>query len=334
MSRKTRSPSRTIGGLAAALLASLILLSAFPVSAGSVKVGVLKFGTVNWELDVIEHHGLDTAEGIDLQIVDLANVNATTVALQAGAVDVIVTDWLWVTRQRAEGADYTFVPYSTSVGALVVPPGSAIHGLADLEGKRLGIAGGPVDKSWLVIRALAAQRDGLDLDRAVEKVFGAPPLLNEQIDLGEIDAVINNWNFVAQLEAKGYRRVIGAADAAKALGVETEVPLLGYVFDAGWAARNRDDALALVRASRKAKALLAESDAEWERLRPLMRAADEPTFLALRDEFRRGIPRRWGDAERTDAAKLFEIMAGLGGAELVGKSSSLQPGTFWGEVTY
>jgi NitT/TauT family transport system substrate-binding protein len=48
---------------------------------------------------------------------------------------------------------------------------------------------------------MAAQRDGLDLDAGVEKIFAAPPLLNEQVQLGEIDAVINNWNFVAQLEA-------------------------------------------------------------------------------------------------------------------------------------
>ncbi len=323
-----------MGALAAVLLASSVLLSAVPALAGAVKVGVLKFGTVNWELDVIKHNGFDAAEGVDLQTIEFANVNATAIALQSGAVDAIVTDWLWVTRLRAEGADFTFVPYSISVGALVVPPDSPIATLADLEGKRLGIAGGPVDKSWLVIRALAAQRDGLDLDQAVDKVFGAPPLLNEQIDLGEIDALINNWNFVAQLEAKGYRRLIGAADAAKALGIESDVPLLGYVFGSGWAALHRDDVLGLVRASRRAKQLLIDSDSEWDRLRPLMRAADEPTFLALRDEFRRGVPQHWGDAERADAAKLFEIMAKLGGADLVGSSSTLQPGTFWDEVAY
>ena len=323
-----------MGALAAVLLASSVLLSAVPALAGAVKVGVLKFGTVNWELDVIKHNGFDAAEGVDLQTIEFANVNATAIALQSGAVDAIVTDWLWVTRLRAEGADFTFVPYSISVGALVVPPDSPIATLADLEGKRLGIAGGPVDKSWLVIRALAAQRDGLDLDQAVDKVFGAPPLLNEQIDLGEIDALINNWNFVAQLEAKGYRRLIGAADAAKALGIESDVPLLGYVFGSGWAALHRDDVLGLVRASRRAKQLLIDSDSEWDRLRPLMRAADEPTFLALRDEFRRGVPQHWGDAERADAVKLFEIMAKLGGADLVGSSSTLQPGTFWDEVAY
>jgi NitT/TauT family transport system substrate-binding protein len=320
--------------LAGALLASLVALGAQPVAAGTIKLGVLKFGTVNWELDVIKANGLDKAEGLDLQTVDLANTGATTVALQAGAVDVIVTDWLWVTRQRADGAPFTFVPFSASVGALMLPPDSTVASLADLKGKKLGIAGGAVDKNWLVIRALAQQRHGLELDGAVDKVFGAPPLLNEEMLSGRLDGVINNWNFIAELEAKGYKKLLAVEDAQKELGIQTQVPLLGYVFDETWAVAHKDDVLALVRASRKAKDLLARSDPEWERLRPLMKAPDEATFAALRDGFRRGIPAHWGEAERADAVKLFGVMAKLGGAELIGKSAELQPGTFWSAVTY
>jgi NitT/TauT family transport system substrate-binding protein len=315
-------------------LAILFTAIAHPAAAAIVKIGVLKFGTVNWELDVIRHNGLDRTEGLDLQVVELASTGAVTVALQAGEVDVIVTDWLWVTRQRAEGADFTFVPYSTSVGALMVPPDSPAASLADLAGRKLGIAGGPVDKSWLVMRAVGAQRHGIELDDAVEKVFAAPPLLNEEALSGRLDAVLNSWNFVAQLEAMGFKKLLGVEEATRELGIRTRVPLLGYVFDESWAEVHKDDVLALVRASRRAKDLLAESDAEWERLRPLMKAPDEATFAALRDGFRSGIPDRWGQSERADAARLFAIMAKLGGEALVGKSRELQPGTFWPAVTY
>lgn len=325
---------RMLRWLACPLLVALVLCGQKPAEAGTIKIGVLKFGTVNWELDTIKSNGLDRAEGLDLQVVDLANTAATTVALQAGGVDVIVTDWLWVTRQRAEGARFTFVPYSTSVGALMLPPGSTVTTLADLTGRKLGIAGGPVDKSWLVIRAAAAQRHGIELDKTVEKVFAAPPLLNEEILSGRLDAVLSFWNFAAQLEAKGFRKLVGVEEATRDLGIETQVPLLGYVFDEDWAETHKEDLRALVRASRKAKELLARSDAEWERLRPLMKAPDEATFAALRDGFRRGIPGRWGEAERADAVRLFAIMAKLGGTELVGRSTELQPGTFWNAVTY
>lgn len=333
MSKRTRSLNRNRRHLLCVVSVLLGFLS-FPALAETVTVGVLKFGTVSWELDVIERHALDTAEGVDVEVVELATNGAAAVALQAGEVDVIVTDWLWVTRQRAEGADFAFVPYSTSVGSLVVPANSPVRGLADLRDKRVGIAGGPVDKSWLVMRAAARQQEGFDLQDAVDEVFGAPPLLNEQIELGEIDAVINNWNFVARLEAKGYRTLLGAAEAARMLGIQSDVPLLGYVFSESWAAEHHDDVLRFIRASREAKRILAESDDEWQRLRPLMKAEDDATFAALRDGFRAGIPERWGEAERDDARRLFEVMAELGGEELVGSSRELQPGTFWPELAY
>ena len=318
--------------IAAAILGLLLWTTA--AEAGTVKVGVLKFGTVNWEMDVIRTHGLDREAGVAVELLELANGDAIAVALQAGEVDIIVTDWLWVTRQRAEGAGFTFVPFSTSVGALVVAADSPIADLADLAGKRLGIAGGPVDKNWLVLQAAARRDHDLDLDAAVDKVFGAPPLLNEQLLSGDLDAVITNWNFVAQLEAQGLKKLIGVEEATRELGVATRVPLLGYVFDEVWAAAHKADVLGFVAASRKAKALLAAGDAEWERLRPLMKAKDDATFEALRDGFRRGIPTTWGDAERDDAARLFALMAEIGGEDLVGAAKELVPGTFWADVSY
>ena len=301
--------------------------------AGKLKVAVLKFGTVNWELDVIKTHKLDQAEGVEVEILPLANKQATTIAFQAGEADMIVTDWIWVTRQRAEGAAYTFVPYSKMVGALMVPADSTVRSLEDLKGKRLGIAGGPVDKSWLFIRGLA-ERSGLDLDAEVEKVFGAPPLLNQQILSGNLDAVINFWHYNARLEAAGMRRLINVDQVAREFGVKSEVPLIGYVFDESLAESQRDDILGFIRASRKAKDILRQSDAEWERLRPKLKAKTEATFVALRDNFRKGIPEHWGDTERNDAARIFDILAKLGGPKLVGRSSSLQDGTFWPDVVF
>src|SRR5262245_59539086 len=111
--RSLRAPRDCLrwAGVAGTLLALLAATLATAAPA-RVRVGVLKFGTVSWELDVMQTHGLAAREGIDLQVVTLASTNATTVALQGGAVDLIVTDWIWVSRQRAEGRSYTFVPYS------------------------------------------------------------------------------------------------------------------------------------------------------------------------------------------------------------------------------
>ncbi len=46
-----------------------------------------------------------------------------------------MSDWIWVMRQRAAGADFVFVPYSTALGALVGAADSDIDSVKDLAGK-------------------------------------------------------------------------------------------------------------------------------------------------------------------------------------------------------
>jgi NitT/TauT family transport system substrate-binding protein len=323
-----------IHSLALVVLVGILAVPAIAAARDIVRVGVLKFGTVSWELDIIKTHGLDHAEGIDVQVLELAGRDATSVALLAGRVDVIVIDWLWVARQRAEGTMLTFVPFSSSVGALMVPAASTARSLADLDGKRVGISGGPLDKSWLLIRAMSLSQRGVDLAGKIEPVYGAPPLLNAQALAGRLDGVITAWNFLAELEARGFRSLVTVEDAARSVGVDGAIPLLGYVFDERWGTAHRGAVMGLVRASRRAKRMLAESDAEWERLRPVIRAPDEATFVALRAGFRRGIPAHWGEAERANAGRAFDVIAKLGGEALVGRGTTLQPGVFWPDVTY
>jgi NitT/TauT family transport system substrate-binding protein len=322
--------------VAAGCAALLLALASWPAGAqdlGTVKVGVLEFGTVNWELDVIKHHGLDRERGFTLEVQGFGSGQATNVALQGEAVDAIVDDYLWVSRQRSDGEGLTFIPFSSTVGGLMVPQGSDIQSLADLEGRRVGIAGGPVDKSWLLLQGLAAKRHGVELAAAVEPVYGAPPLLNEKAQDGELDAVLNYWHFAARLEGKGYRQLVGVEEAIGELGVASVPPQLGYVFYESFAAANPELIAAFADASRAAKELLA-GDAEWERIRPLTKAEDDATFAALKRRFRAGIIERWGEPERADAAKVYGVLAELGGAELVGGATALAPGTFWPDVIY
>ena len=75
-------------------VALAFLSSATPVIADTpvLKAYVLKFGTVNWELDVIRHHALDTKNGFTLQVHGVAGGFAAKVAFQGGEADVIVSD--------------------------------------------------------------------------------------------------------------------------------------------------------------------------------------------------------------------------------------------------
>src|SRR6202041_2756961 len=81
------------GGSAAALALRRLTAQAAtqdPVAAPDLRIGILKFGSVAWQLDVIGRHGLDRAENLRIEIVELASNQATLVALQAARVDIIV----------------------------------------------------------------------------------------------------------------------------------------------------------------------------------------------------------------------------------------------------
>ncbi|HSB73797.1 MAG TPA: ABC transporter substrate-binding protein [Candidatus Methylomirabilis sp.] len=315
--------------LAALLLPLVLLTPAAGETGNQIRIGALKYGTVSWELDVMETHGLAAREGVEPRVVWLASPGATAVALQGGAADLIVTDWIWVSRQRAEGRPYSFVPYSLTVGGVMVRPDAGIRQLADLRGRRLGVAGGPVDKSWLLLRAYGRRTLGEDLARVAEPSFGGPPLLNELMLRGDLPAVLNYWQYGAQLKAAGMRELLGIPEVLRGLGVPEPVPLLGWVFDERWAATHRNVLTAFLRASYAAKQILLASDAEWERIRPLTGAGDPRGLHALRDAFRDGVPRRFGPAEMDAAARVFAILAREGGEELIGPSRNLSPGTFW-----
>jgi NitT/TauT family transport system substrate-binding protein len=320
-------------------LRALTLLVAIAVGCGAaraespLRIGVLEFGTVNWVMDVIDHHGLDKANGIHIDEVALASNQATLVALQAGRVDCVVSDWLWVSRQRASGADWTFFPFSTALGALVAARGVPIHRLADLRNRRLGVAGSPLDKSWLLLQALA-QEQHVDLASDAQLSFGAPPLLDQELLAGRLDAVLTYWNFAARLTSRGLPQVLSMSDALRQLGFKTAIPLVGYVVSDRWARAHPHTLAGFVRATREADAILATSDAEWEWLGPKTGARDPAELKALRDAFRAGIPDHWGKRERREARALYALFAKVGGKSLVGSSPTLEPGTFLDAVEY
>ncbi len=247
---------------------------------------------------------------------------------------MIIGNWIWVSRARAEGERFAFMPFSQGAGTLLKAPGAGIETIEDLRGKRLGVANSPREISWLMIRGLVLQERGFDLRDEAEIVYGEPGLLEQRFAEGMLDAVVTKWGFAERLEANGMERILDAQEAARLLGAERRVALLGFIFRDDWAEANREAVLGLLEASRQAKSLLRESDEAWEPLRDLMDVEDEETFEAMKRSYRAAIPRKWGAAERGEARVLFETLAKLGGEEFVGMNSALEPGTFWSPARY
>ncbi|NOQ77200.1 MAG: transporter substrate-binding domain-containing protein [Methylococcaceae bacterium] len=313
------------------LLSCAILFSSpsFSAEKNTLRIAVLAFGTVNWELTTLKNQQLLSDADFKLEIQHVASPQAGKIALQSGAVDMIVSDWIWVSRLRSTGSDYTFYPYSTTSGALIVAENSSIKSLADLQGKKLGIAGGELDKNWLLLQTLAQQQNQLDLDSSVEKVYGAPPLLNQQLLHDRVDAVINYWHFAARLEAKGYKQLMNGKEILQQLGITAEVPTLGYVFNRDWGLKNPTIIQQFLTATQQAKNQLCESNEIWKTIIPLTKAKDSPTENKLRERYCAGRIKQWGKTEQQAAAKIYQLLRKLSHNKLTGQAETIQPGTFW-----
>jgi NitT/TauT family transport system substrate-binding protein len=314
------------------LLVTALACAVLPAFAShatdAIRVAVQKTGTFAWELAVIRAHGLDKQADLAIDAVELASPEAGKIALRAGNADVMVSDWLWVSRERALGAKLTFYPYSSALGAVMIPSSSPIRSLADLKGRKLAVAGGPLDKSWLLLQA-ASKRAGVDLTSQATITYGAPPLLAAKMADGEMDATINYWNFCAALEAKGFRRLIGIEELLPQFGAKGRVAMIGYVFDEDWTSAHRELVARFLAVTAQAKEILASSDTEWETIAPLTGARDAATLRTYRDRYREGIPRRTVADEETDARALYHVLASIGGRELVGPAAELSPGTYY-----
>jgi NitT/TauT family transport system substrate-binding protein len=314
------------------MMSAAMILAVAPVAsccaADTIRVAVQKTGTFAWELAVIRTHGLDKQANLTIEVTELVSPEAGKIALRAGNADLILSDWLWASRERSLGAKLNFYPYSSALGAVMVPSSSPIQSLADIKGRKLAVAGGPIDKSWLLLQAKAKQ-EGIDLKSDAAVVYGAPPLLAAKMANGEMDATVNFWNFCAALEAKGFRRLVGIEDLLPKLGAKGRIAMVGYVFDESWGNANRELLARFLSITNKAKEILATSDAEWETIAPLTGAPDAATLRAYRDRYRDGVPHRAIADEEADARILYRVLAETGGRELVGSAPELAPGTFY-----
>lgn len=312
------------------LLMALGLISGLAAAeeAGKIRLGVMAGGTLAWELAAMQNEDLLAGSGIELESVTTANPQAGKVALQAGSVDIIISDWIWVSSMRADGGDLTFYPYSDVSGSLLVPARSPIKALADLKGKKLGIAGGELDKNWLLLQALA-QKQGLDLNASLEKVYGAPPLLNQQLTSGNIDALLTYWHFAARLQPQGYQQLLSGEDIMRQLDIQENVPNMGYVFKAAWAKQHRAGLQTFFKLAQEARNRLCESDTAWQKVVSLTETEDTEVRQQLRHSYCEGRVEQWNADKQQAAEAIYQWLRKIGSNKLTGKAEHISAGTFW-----
>jgi NitT/TauT family transport system substrate-binding protein len=323
-------------GWVVAILAVLVLSPA-AVSAGAenapyhLLIGVQQSGTAQWTLTAMRQLGLDRKHGLELTLRPLASDQAGQIALQTGTVDIILSDFVWVSLARDRGEMVTMVPHSLAVGGLMVDPRGPVHDVADLKGRTIAASGTPVDKSWVILSAYYNRKTGGTLTRDATVRFGAPPLIDQLLGSGRADAALNFWSWNARARLEGMSVLIGVPEMLAGLGVKQTPPLLGWAFK-DEVARKRPEAIAaFLAACYDTQNALASDDAAWQGLKGVMKVEDnDALFAALRDGYRAGIVRAYHQPEAAEAAaETFAVLARYGGKAVVGDATALAPGTFY-----
>jgi NitT/TauT family transport system substrate-binding protein len=317
---------------AALAVAASACLASGAEAADRLRIAIQKTGTASWEIEVIKAHGLDKAANLDIETTELASTDAGKIALEGGAADMVVEDWLWAARERGLGDKLLFTPYSSALGAVMAPRDSPVHAVADLAGRSIGVAGGPLDKSWLLLRA-AALGGGLDLTKEARPSYGAPPLIAEKLVQGETETALEFWNFSADLEGRGFRRAIEMADIQKALGASGPLAMTGYVFSEAFAASHKDALKRYFAAAAEAHKILGEDPGAWAPIKARLRLKDDAALAVYRQRYLEGVPKRTVADEAADARILYRRLREIGGQELVGKAKELDAGLFYDPAT-
>ncbi len=305
-----------------ALVTTLILAFA-SVSVASelptIKVGVLSYGTVNWEIDTIKHHKLDQELGVNVESVKLTTKNAAAIALQGGAVDVVLTDLFWVIKQKGK---FQMSPTHKLSGGIYSTPLN--QSISDI--RELGVAGGANDKNLLVLKAYLDSKNSDDLPSLK---FGAPPLLNEMMLQKQLDGIINFWHYNARLEAAGLVNLLPTASMLSGIGIEQDVPLLGWVFHKDFANEHSQKLNAFLQASREAKKILVESKNEWERLRPKMKANSQQEYESLVSHYPTTLVNSKMTDLKTSAEQIYDVVKNVENQTLFEKNSEFPSQIFY-----
>lgn len=296
-----------------ALVLILFLLQAASVQAAGnrelprLTLSVLQFGTAHWELEHIRRRHLDLEAGYRLLLNPVANLPASHLAVTGGSVDGAVADLIWAQSRYQSGTPYLYVPFSAQIGDIVVADDSPVRQVSDLAGLRIGVAGGPDSKGWVLLQKVAA-RQGLNLTRDSEVQYAAPPLLSQALKRGQLDAIVTYWHFAARLRGEGgWRSAFGMADLLAELGLERNLPVLGYVFPRNWAREHGDLVDNFAVSLALAREQLARQPDYWKPLRPLMRNPDDGVFAALQQGFIAGDPEPLTAARIADLKQLLVL---------------------------
>lgn len=310
-------------GTALALLISVSLPeAAAPASPEELRIGLEAGGTLTWEIRVMQQLGLDRRYGLTLRQIPYATKAAAEMALRGGEAEIKVDDWLFATRARAQGVPVQAIDaFSRAVGGVVVRADGPIRSIADLHARRLGVPG-LGDKTYLLLRTVAVTEFNFDPQKDSQVISASPPLLNQLLERGELDAIVQYWQFVLRLVTTArYRELVsGQVLLRQVVPGAGSLPFL-VIVATNEAVRTKSDTLrAFLQALREAKRQLASRPELWDDLyrEGLLSPSDRGLLPVLMGRYRSGLPGGWDQASINGLVQVTAKLLSVAGPDVLG----------------
>jgi len=218
-----------VAALAFAVLAAATGARAADESPVPVRIAVILSGGQGEVPYVVRRFGLDKKHGLAMEQVALSAPGQQYLMFRSDTIDASPGTFIDLMRQRkAGGAMKAFHGFQGYNNRIVVKPGSAIKSFADLKGVRFGEFG-TTFLDWLILRAAGKKAYGIDLEKDATPVQGAPPLLNQFLAKGEVDAMLQFSSLTLEPIVRGEQRMV-----ADVPGLMDQAGFGRKVFNSNW----------------------------------------------------------------------------------------------------
>jgi NitT/TauT family transport system substrate-binding protein len=278
--------------------------------------------------NVIQQFGFDKKYGLALEVIDFTAPGQQYPMFRADAIDVAAGNFVDLLRQRKAGvglrAFHGFQGYSNLI---VTRPDSPIKTFKDLKGKKVGQFG-TTFLDWLIIRAAGKKAYNLDLATDAELVGGAPPLLNQFLAKGDVDATLQFSSLTLGPIAQGQQRVVSEmSDLMRAAGFDPRSFYVQWHVTDKWTGAH-PGAIDKVKAMlTDAYAKLKSDDSVWPALAEKIHITDPALVAAYRDLDRKIDNPPYDPSLLAPTQKLLDAIVAIAGEDAVGVTT-LDPAAF------
>jgi ABC-type nitrate/sulfonate/bicarbonate transport system substrate-binding protein len=276
----------------------------------------------------IREAGIDRKYGIRIEVIDYAAPGQQYTMFRSGAADIAAGNFIDLLRQRRAGnaiqAVHGFQGYSNR---FVVTPASQITTFADLKGRKVGTFG-VTFLDWLIVRAAGRKAYGVDLQTDATVVTAAPPLLNQFLARGEVEAALQFSSLtLAPIARSEQRALIDMPPLMAAAGFRTDVFYLQWMVTESWARANPEAARKLPAMLDAAYAALKSDDGLWPALAQRINVIDPALVAAYRDLARRIDNPSYSAALIKPTQDMLDAIVAIAGEQAVGVTA-IDPAAF------